>query len=968
MIKHLAISGFRGAARPMSLDFGQITLLSGRNGLGKTTVFDAIDWCLFGPTWRLGSDPATVRNIYDPRLDPIVHLELEAKGEQFLLTRTGESAFLNGSRVSNRDLLKELLTDPEELVPYARDLDTQIRRLIYLSQEDIRGLVHPEHSSERAALFQALLGVPSASLAQSGVRRVQKSLREREKELRLRLTGLNAARNAALERIDRTVGEGSLDASAVAEARDALKAGPTALLDDLVLQSRERIDQLTAAGLRLDELLAAIESFRKRRSSLEQDRIPLVAELEKARASESFDLAAVTAARVAYNAAAENTSTRRSSLRLAEAERREAEAMLERRRRIAQLIVAKATAEDSRLKAERLGADLQIAINDLRGRIEASLTRRRVLFAQRLELADRREQQLQRKVAEDEQQGALAALEAVLETRRSQEDAVRVLAVELDALSKDLDTIEREYHSLQAPSKRADVLRALLEQVRTVMPENCRSCPLCGSLFRSESEFMNHIDSTLEEYTRQTTLLDRTLQQLRRTADLVANTRTKLENASMAVASTERDILTWQSRLADARSRLESPVDVGDTVDRSMEELDSLLGALDGELATCKKELDDAVARLGTTDDDASRARMRSQGIDDELADLNKALGAEDDRFDESELDERLHALRIGEETAAAALHEARTAEDASAYSLENAERTLKATRLRIDDLGAQLLMIAEMEAAEASTLKAQLDGVVGDQSVDGAAAEVLRQRLENGEELLRLRRIWSQLVALSAAEQAKTAVGEIASLDTDLAGARSDLRKLLYAQRRFGHIAQGLAKSGEAAAAHALTSQKHAIQECFSTIYPHRHLNEVTVDAGDLGNILVTDARLRHSVSPSMYLSTGQANVLALGIFLGMALRQQFLKIGVLCLDEPVQHLDDLNFLGFVGLLKRVALSRQVVLSTADSNVAEILTRQMNSSWVERVGDFVRHDWRSFDPESGPVIDSKPARRQAVA
>jgi hypothetical protein len=84
--------------------------------------------------------------------------------------------------------------------------------------------------------------------------------------------------------------------------------------------------------------------------------------------------------------------------------------------------------------------------------------------------------------------------------------------------------------------------------------------------------------------------------------------------------------------------------------------------------------------------------------------------------------------------------------------------------------------------------------------------------------------------------------------------------------------------------------------------------------------------------------------------------------------LDEPVQHLDDLHFLGFVSLLKRVGLARQVVMSTADANVAEIITRQMQSSWAENPSDFTRYDWHSFDPRTGPNVSVWSNIRQAVA
>ncbi len=77
---------------------------------------------------------------------------------------------------------------------------------------------------------------------------------------------------------------------------------------------------------------------------------------------------------------------------------------------------------------------------------------------------------------------------------------------------------------------------------------------------------------------------------------------------------------------------------------------------------------------------------------------------------------------------------------------------------------------------------------------------------------------------------------------------------------------------------------------------------------------------------------------------------------------------IDDLHFLGFVSLLKRVGLSRQVVLSTADANVAEIITRQMHSSWAELPTDFIRYDWHSFDPETGPHFAVKGSAKRAVA
>jgi recombinational DNA repair ATPase RecF len=124
---------------------------------------------------------------------------------------------------------------------------------------------------------------------------------------------------------------------------------------------------------------------------------------------------------------------------------------------------------------------------------------------------------------------------------------------------------------------------------------------------------------------------------------------------------------------------------------------------------------------------------------------------------------------------------------------------------------------------------------------------------------------------------------------------------------------------------------------------------------------------RLTQGVRPQDYSSTGQANVLALSVFLGLALRQTFSFGRFLLLDEPVQNLDDLHFLAFLTLLKRIALSRQVIISTADSNIAEILRRQPRS-WSVKNRRWCEYEWVGFQPESGPTIRRRESRQMAVA
>lgn len=48
IIKHMHLVNFKGV-RDLTIDFNQtVTNIYGRNGAGKTTVFDAFTWLLFG--------------------------------------------------------------------------------------------------------------------------------------------------------------------------------------------------------------------------------------------------------------------------------------------------------------------------------------------------------------------------------------------------------------------------------------------------------------------------------------------------------------------------------------------------------------------------------------------------------------------------------------------------------------------------------------------------------------------------------------------------------------------------------------------------------------------------------------------------------------------------------------------------------------------------------------------------------
>jgi len=84
----------------------------------------------------------------------------------------------------------------------------------------------------------------------------------------------------------------------------------------------------------------------------------------------------------------------------------------------------------------------------------------------------------------------------------------------------------------------------------------------------------------------------------------------------------------------------------------------------------------------------------------------------------------------------------------------------------------------------------------------------------------------------------------------------------------------------------------------------------------------------------PRFFLSSAQANVLALSIFLSLAGKQNWSKLETILLDDPVQHLDDLDAVAFLDNLRAMALGgfgpkKQIIVTTCDKNLYLLMIRK---------------------------------------
>ncbi|MEC3334627.1 hypothetical protein P9043_20000 [Bacillus cereus] len=133
-----------------------------------------------------------------------------------------------------------------------------------------------------------------------------------------------------------------------------------------------------------------------------------------------------------------------------------------------------------------------------------------------------------------------------------------------------------------------------------------------------------------------------------------------------------------------------------------------------------------------------------------------------------------------------------------------------------------------------------------------------------------------------------------------------------------------------------------HSINSIFQMINPHQRLTEIGFEIeedkeGFLGlNILCGENNCENKEeSPTLYLSSAQVNILSLSIFFASALQNSHDFESIL-LDDPLQHLDGLNTLSLIDLLRIICFKydKQVILSTHDKNFYNLCRKKIDGNY----------------------------------
>ena len=388
----LTISGFGPYAGSTEVDFEKLGthglyLITGDTGAGKTTLFDAIAFALFGAPSGTDREPSMLRSRYaDPGTPTEVTLVFSYAGKTYTIRRNPEYVrpALRGGGTTVRRADAELIFPDGRVVTKTRDVDIAVRELLgvdrrqfsriaMIAQGEFRRLLFAD-TRERQTIFRELFRTGRYESLQDKLKEADAELSRRCDELGRSiaqyLSGIrwedDDPRAEELEKVR----AGFLPLPEAVEQVEAVLTADRAHLaraDEELAALETRLAELHGELGRAEELekvrnaLAQAVSGRERAAALLAS---LTEALEKARARQpeeerlSAAAAALEAAFPAYDAR-ETRRTEASALRLQlrteeRAEERDAAELSARRSELAALTGERSGLENAGVERERL--------------------------------------------------------------------------------------------------------------------------------------------------------------------------------------------------------------------------------------------------------------------------------------------------------------------------------------------------------------------------------------------------------------------------------------------------------------------------------------------------------------------------------------------------------------------------------------------------------------------------------------
>ncbi|BBD41310.1 chromosome segregation protein SMC (plasmid) [Aminobacter sp. Y103A] len=271
-VDYVEASGFRGYRDPVRIDFASgFTVIDGRNGVGKSTIFDAVEFALTGELSKYKGATAAGQSVADyfwwigegdaPK-ERYVEVGFSGSGGTFKVRRTP----LDASDVTISPDIVKALAHPE-LAPKA-PLE-QLCATAIIRDEHIAGLSLDLKETERYALLRQAIGANDADSWIARALDISTLAKRRREAAQGEVNTLTAELAATARRLDELRSSLASD-SAIAEATTRLRlfADTTATPDSLTGAVRHRMAAVDYELGELSSLRDRLNQFGSARASL----------------------------------------------------------------------------------------------------------------------------------------------------------------------------------------------------------------------------------------------------------------------------------------------------------------------------------------------------------------------------------------------------------------------------------------------------------------------------------------------------------------------------------------------------------------------------------------------------------------------------------------------------------------------------------------------------------------------------
>ncbi|SQB91963.1 AAA family ATPase [Clostridium tetanomorphum] len=209
----LTMSAFGPYAGEEIVDFTKlkhknIFLITGPTGAGKTTIFDAISYALYGEASGSSRDKDCLRSDFaSPDILTYVKLDFELRGKIYTICRfpqqerkkvRGEGYVLKNAEVElvlpSGDILTRVNAVDEKISEIIGINKNQFKQIVMIPQGEFRKLLESE-SSEREIIFRKIFGTESFEA-------IQRKLDEKKKNLYKKISVTKTERDTHIKHID----------------------------------------------------------------------------------------------------------------------------------------------------------------------------------------------------------------------------------------------------------------------------------------------------------------------------------------------------------------------------------------------------------------------------------------------------------------------------------------------------------------------------------------------------------------------------------------------------------------------------------------------------------------------------------------------------------------------------------------------------------------------------------------------